>query len=270
MTYLLFTDETNNQAAKRAKFFIYGGIFFPVEHLTDIHTLVEDIREEYGFQPGDDLKFDTRSRPEYVTSAQHKEAKREVLVGCAEIGVRFIAYMVLHELARGRNIEELITWGGNTVIGTFSRFLGQEDDNGIVVVDRLPIPSNFNYLKEKFQIGLKMPGYGVRRLDDRIHLFTTTCHGTSHATSAIDIILGAFRYCVNERERDIAPRNIFPLVAKMMWHRRIGHTVYIEDYGLQLRPQRIKTPEYRREYAELTRHLRDLLNPVPDEEATAS
>jgi hypothetical protein len=231
--------------------------------------LVEDIREEHGFLPGDDLKFDTRSRPKYVTATQHKEAKRDVLSGCAELGVRFVACMVLHEIASGRNMAELVGWGANTVIGTFSRFLGHEDDNGIVVVDRLPFPGDFKYLKEKFQVGLKLPGYGARRLDTRIHLFTTTSHGTSHATSAIDIVLGAFRYCVNERERDIAPRSIFPLVANMMWHRRVGGTTYVRDYGLLLRPRHVVVPHYQREYDELTEHLETLLSPVSGEEAAS-
>lgn len=270
MTYILFTDETNNQPAKNAKFFIYGGVFFPVERLADLHDRIEGIREEYGYERGDNLKFDTRSRPKYVTANQHTEAKREVLEVCAELEVRFVAYVILHEITGERSVAERVSWGANTVLGAFSRFLGQEDDNGIVVADRLPFPGDFKYLKEKFQVGLEMPGYGVRRLDTRIHLFTTTCHGTSHATSAIDIVLGAFRYCVNERDRDIAPRKIFPLVASMMWHRRVGDEVYVRDYGLLLRPRKVEAPDYMFEYDQLTTHLESLLTERPDETSAAS
>jgi hypothetical protein len=31
MEYLLFTDETNQRPAADAKFFIYGGVFFPTD-----------------------------------------------------------------------------------------------------------------------------------------------------------------------------------------------------------------------------------------------
>ncbi len=115
-----------------------------------------------------------------------------------------------------------------------------------------------------------MVGLSVRQLVGSCPAGCRALHGTSHATSAIDIVLGAFRYCVNERERDIAPRRIFPLVADMMWHRRVGNRVDIHEYGLLLRPKNIESLEYLLEYDQLTQHLSDLLVRGQDEASAAS
>ena len=110
MLYLLFTDETNLRPSTVSKFFIYGGVFFPADRLSEIHTLVENVRREYGFRPGDEFKFNTRSRPDHITLEQHRDAKRAVLNACAQLDVRFVACLVLHDIAISREGEELVGW----------------------------------------------------------------------------------------------------------------------------------------------------------------
>jgi hypothetical protein len=263
MVYLLFTDETNQQAAHKAKFFIYGGVLFPVERLTEVHNLVEQARRKNGFRQDDEFKFETHSRPDHVTKEQHRAAKRAVLEGCSELGVRFVACLVLHDIARTRLLQELVSWGANSVICAFHRFLEQENGTGICTVDRLPFDQNYQYLKEKFQVGLTFPNGHSRPLD-RIQLFASTSQGASHASSAIDIVLGAFRYCVNERDRNIAPRDMFPKIVRMMWHRRERNRIYLREYGLLFRPRRVRVEAHQREYGELTEHLARLLKEVPE------
>ena len=82
--------------------------------------------------------------------------------------------------------------------------------------------------------------------------------------SAIDIVLGSFRYCVNERLRSTAPREMLPVVVSMMWHRRAGDTLYLRDRGLIFRPKMVQVPEYQRAYEELVQHLHGLLAQAPD------
>lgn len=255
---MLFTDETNKEHAPNAKFFIYGGVFFPAEKLAELHALVEKTRFNNSFQDGDSFKFDTRSRPNHVTREKYTAAKRDILNGCHQLGVRFIACLVLHEIAPNRSVQELVSWGANGVIAAFDHFLEEEGATGICTVDRLPFKQGYQYLEDKFQHGLTFPGGRSRRLE-RIHLFASTCQGASHANSAIDIILGAFRYCVNERSRTPATYAMFPVVASMMWHKRVGDTIYIRDYGLLLRPKQVKVPVYQQQYDELTSHLTELL-----------
>lgn len=58
------------------------------------------------------------------------------------------------------------------------------------------------------------------RLDDRIRLFGMTNDNASSLSSASDIALGAFRYCLNtaagEGREDVA-RQMFPDLATIMW-----------------------------------------------------
>lgn len=260
MPYLLFTDETNQRPGQRARFFIYGGVFFPVDQLATLHKLVEEARRRHGFRSGDDLKFDTHSRPPHVSPDEHTAVKREVLTGCRDLGARFVAYLVLHEIARRRSVEELVSWGANTVLATFNRFLQEENDTGICILDRLPFDKGFQYLKEKFEVGVTFQRGRARRLD-RIQMFAASCSGATHAISAIDIVLGAFRYCVNERERQEVPRAMLPVVVSMMWHRQIGETNYFRERGLLLRPKDVVVREHQQEYQSLVDHLRRLLGP---------
>jgi hypothetical protein len=264
MVYLLFTDETNQQAGHTAKFFIYGGVFFPVERLTEVHDLVNQARLKNGFREDDEFKFETHSRPQHVAKEQHRAAKRDVLDGCSQLGVRFVACLVLHEIARSRSPQELVSWGANSVLCAFHRFLEQENTTGICAVDRPPFAQGYQYLKKKFQVGLTFPNGNTRRLD-RIQLFTSTCQGASHASSAIDIVLGAFRYCVNNRDRYDVSRAMLPRIVSMMWHRREGDRIYLREYGLMFRPKEIQVDFHQEEYDQLAEHLAALLKPIPEE-----
>lgn len=254
MEYLLFTDETNLQPAQDSKFFIYGGVFFPTNILGEIHNLVESARIYNNFVPEDEFKFDTRSRPAHVEINQHRAAKNAVLNGCMNLGVKFVACLVLHSIASRHTLETLISWGANSVFCAFDRFLQEENTNGIAIADRLPFRGNFRFLQEKFQMGLTFP-WGTNRRLENIHLYGFSCIGTSHASSAIDIILGAFRYCVNERDRHQKARNMLPNIVRMMWHKRDNSDVQIKDYGLLYRPKKVRVDEYRRQYNELTNHF---------------
>jgi len=96
---------------------------------------------------------------------------------------------------------------------------------------------------------------------DRILLFASTCLGASHANSAMDIVLGAFRYCINNPRNEDAAREMFGAVAPLMWGRRVDGQIAVRGRGLILRPEiaGIRHEPYRREYEQLIEHLRCLL-----------
>lgn len=258
MTYFLFTDETNQQPSATAKFFIYGGVFVPGDHLLELHNLVQGARDQNDYAPTDEFKFSPASKPPQVTAEKFRRAKRTVLHGCGYLGVRFTACLTLHEIAKHRKLEELVSWGANTIIAGFNRFLQEEDTTGVCIVDRLPFDTGYRYLQEKFRIGLSFRNGDVMRLN-RILLFASTCEGASHASSATDIILGSFRYCVDERAKNIAPKEMLPVIANMMWHRQQGDTIYLRERGLMFRPKEVKVPEYQKEYDDLVEHFRRLV-----------
>lgn len=55
--YILLTDETNRCPSEDARFFIYGGLIFPVEHLATLHSKIEYIRLKAGYRAGDSLSL---------------------------------------------------------------------------------------------------------------------------------------------------------------------------------------------------------------------
>ncbi len=256
-TYLLYSDETNKEQSKTSKFFIYGVIFMPLERLFELHTMVNQVRKEYGFKRKDVFKFDTNSKPKYITSEIHRLAKDAVLIGSATLGLKFVANVVLHEIARRKSTDETIRWGANTILRAFQQFLNEKDALGICVVDRLPFKGYYNYLKDKFQDGLSYPTES--RPLGRIIMFASSCQGASHVGSVTDIILGAFRFCVNDITCGTVTQDILPKVIRLMWYKRLGESVQLQNYGLIFRPLKVMETKFQKEYELLAARLIDTL-----------
>jgi len=202
--HLMYGDEADHDRDRGQKFFVYGAVFIDSERALGLHTAIEALRINKRFGLGDSLKFQTNSRPEQVSREDHTDAKRQVLELAAEHGVQFCAYVMLHELARNQEHEELVQWGANTLLGKFNEFCGERPHgHGLVMFDRMPIAHEHRYFREKFSTGLTFPNGRTRRLENVLGL-ASTCDGASHMSSVADIVLGSFRYCVNEPERDIA------------------------------------------------------------------
>jgi hypothetical protein len=255
----MFTDETNKEASGEAKFFIYGGVFVPANKLNDLHVLVDKVRNDNGFKSEDEFKFAPNTRPDHISRDRFTKAKGELLIGCSKLGLKFSACLTLHYIARNKSLEQLVSFGANTIISVFDQFLHEENSHGVCILDRLPFVSGYQYLQEKFRKGLIFPNGNIKKLN-KILMYASSCEGASHALSAIDIILGAFRYCVNKRDKDIAPKKMFPIIASMMWHKKIGDTIYLRERGLLFRPKTIAVPEYEIAYTDLTEHFKKLID----------
>lgn len=256
--YVLFTDETNLQAKDAVRFFSYGGLIVPMENVPQLHEKIAAIRKKYKYNPKDKLKFDTNARPKHVTVEEAANAKREVIQACIECECLFIAYVVLHAIAAKKAPSEIIMWGANTVIGKFNYFLECEDKHGIVAMDRLPDGVEFDYLSEKFTDGLAIGDEGATPLD-RIALFSSTCINASHLSSAMDIVLGAWRYCINSPKNKAAAKEMITDIARLIWCERHGEELDVLELGLIFRPKDIKFEPYRQEYDHLLDQINDLL-----------
>lgn len=260
--HILLTDETNMRPTPEAKFFIYGGLLFPIERLLGLDIGIGRIREEAGYKPEDELKFDTRARPPHVSFDAATTAKKKVVELCLASDCKFIAHIILHEVIRNQDQDEQVKSAANYVIGRYNYYLGQVGDYGICVVDNLPVGSQFRYLSEKFCLGLAVPNNRFVSLD-RIKMFAASCINGSHAMSAVDIVLGSFRYCINNpRKPDIA-REMILKVLQMMWHRYEPETdtYHVAGMGLITRPpvNEIRHEPYRKEYDQLFDHINGLL-----------
>ena len=67
----------------------------------------------------------------------------------------------------------------------------------------------------------------------------STCDGASHLASIADILVGSFRYCVNEPDNDVAGKAMSPTLVKLMWKKYENHVPYVRDLGFILRPQTV-------------------------------
>jgi hypothetical protein len=173
--------------------------------------------------------------------------------------VRFCAQVTLHELARNQEHDDRVLFGANTILGKFNTFLHDEASYGYAVLDRIPVKTPYDYLKEKFQIGMTFPDNAPARLD-RILGFSHSADGTSHLCSVADILLGAFRYCVNEPDNEEAGKAMFPMLMEMMWKRTQRGQTYVNECGLVFRPQEVQVAKYKAEYDGLTTRLQGYLD----------
>jgi len=260
--HLLLTDETNLNATTQARFFVYGGLFIDTESLPALTARINTIRKTAGYKPADEFKFDTRSRPPQVTVQGAKEAKRETISACQETGCQFIASLVLHDIAKKKSQAALIEWGMNTVISQFHQYLAQRDTHGIVTVDRLTNHSEYQLLAKRFTTGLELQKATTLRLE-RVHLFSATCNNASHASSALDIVLGAFRYCINDTRGTAAAKEMMNTVVPLLWHERDGDNILALERGLVFRPKAVRVPAYQKAYDDLLDHINTLLKGTP-------
>jgi len=257
---LLVTDETNRNPSEQAKFFVDGGLIIPIDRLVELDAGIEMIRKAAGYAADDELKFETNSTPKHVSPETAKRAKRDVVDLCLNLDIKFIAHIILHSIIKKQSPELHLKYAANLVIGRFNYYLNQINDYGFCVVDNLPVKAQWSFLAEKFSRGLDLPDGNQVRLD-RIKLFAASCNNASHALSAIDIVLGCFRFCVNTPKNLEVAHEMMVSIVKLMWHD------YVEDSdthhlgkGLIVRPtlDEIVVPAYRAAYAELFANLNRL------------
>lgn len=259
--HIMFTDETNTRPAKDGKFFVYGGLFFPIEKLPKLHFKIEKIRAEVGYKSGDILKFDTRARPEHITIGKATEAKQKIVALCKDMGCKFIAHIILHDIIQNQDPVQQVRWAADYVIGRYHKYLMEVNDDGMVAVDNLPNGTEFKYLTDKFSSGLTLPG-NERVSLERILLYTSTRIGASNVHSAMDIVLGSFRYVINNPANVEAATIMIKQVSDMMWAAEKDGVRYLGDRGLIVRPKLdgIRKEEYHNEYTELIKRLEELTN----------
>jgi hypothetical protein len=258
--YLMFGDEADKEAAKNKKFFVYGGVFVPTNSISPLHAEVERLRVAAGMAATDSLKSGTNTKPATMTAEKHRQIKNDVMKAAREKGnVRFCAQVTLHELARNQEHDDRVQFGANTILGKFNAFLRDQGSYGFAVMDRMPVKTPYEYLKEKFQVGMTFPDRPSVRLD-RILGLLHGADGTSHLCSVCDILLGSFRYCVNEPDNEEAGKAMFPTLMEMMWKVVQDGKPKVREFGLCFRPINVDVPKFKEEYDSLETRLRGYLS----------
>jgi hypothetical protein len=257
--HMFLVDETNRDFVEN-HFFIVGGVIFTPEQASTVTEAVAARREAAGYRPGDSLKFNTTERPDHITPSAHREIKKLVIDDLCSIGVRMIASVVLHDLCQQQTFSQRMNWSLNTVAAAYRRLLIEDRAQGAMLIDR--DNDRFNHLEHLFQHGLQYKNKEVS-LSDRILLLGMTINNGSHLSSAADIALGAFRYCVNTAVgagREPVAKAMFPPLAEMMWSNGApGPGRQIKGFGYHPRPMpfNIEAPVHERRYANLSRALNE-------------
>lgn len=257
--HIFQADETNKNPVA-GQFFIYGGLVATEEQQVLVHNVVAEVRDRHGYLPGDSFKFHTRSRPAQVTVEKAKAAKQELVERLGQIGVRMIVYVILHDIARKKSESEVMNYALNTVAARYHRLLEVDQAHGSMVIDRAD--DQHGHLEKLFQHGIQIDGWSMR-LDDRILSFGMTSDNSTHLSSAVDIALGAFRYCVNTaggQGSEIVAADIFPPLAELVWGVHVNGVRQVGGYGYIARPQDVRVPTYAIKYTELRQALEKFSN----------
>ncbi len=122
----------------------------------------------------------------------------------------------------------------------------------------MPIISEKRYFQEKFCKGLNIKPESKLVNLDRITLYGSTYINASHASSLIDILIGSFRFCVNNPNDNEASKERFPKLRQMTTRVRNAKHLKLEDLGIIVRPKDLLEP-YTSEYKELLNNLKNLL-----------
>jgi len=248
------TDETNKNSVP-GQFFIYGGLVATDEQTLQIDAEVSRIRDKFGYRPGDSFKFQTAARPAHVPIDKAREAKQELIETLVRLGVRMITYVILHDIAASRSEEEVTNFALNTVTQGYHSLLEEEECKGVMLIDRAD--EQHAHLGSLFQKGLSSDKWHGT-VSDRIVLFGMTSDNASHLSSAVDIALGAFRYCVNTAGGaglEVVAEKIFPPLAELIYGRDVSGVKHIGEKGYFARPKDVRKPTYEVRYRELAEAL---------------
>jgi hypothetical protein len=262
MTYLLVIDESN-ASLSQGTFFLMGGLIFDLSEIGKIHHAVGELRTKYGYCPTDVLKFNVNSRPGQVSIEQFRALKDEVLTLLKDSGTKMIVYVVHHGIRRNRSDTENTKWGMQAIVGVFSKeFLARRDSFGLVTVDQTPGGTLLRSLEETFAAGVSSAEWHEQRFSHIVHL-SLTASGASHLNSAVDIALGALRFCINSvpgENSELVAREILPKVVRLMYAENdVRGKPSIANFGYLQYPRNILSDQYRQEYEELLKKLNSYL-----------
>ena len=97
---------------------------------------------------------------------------------------------------------------------------------------------------------------------NRIVMFSATTMNASHASSAMDIVLGSFRYAINDPQNKDAASEVMKNVVRLMWHREHDGEKYLGERGLIFRPKEVRSDGIRAEYDKLKTYIGELIKGV--------
>ncbi|MEP2028143.1 MAG: hypothetical protein ABJI96_05475 [Paracoccaceae bacterium] len=255
----MIADEADQDGAK--EFLVFAGVFFPGEKMLQIHNEVGSLRNKYGFVDSDVLKSATGTRPKKMLPADHAEIKNSILELAAATNCKICCYIIPHAIAKGQNHENRLKFGTNTLLIKFDQFLRESGKlGGIALFDHTTDYNQSHYLREVFEQGLPFPD-GVRKRLENVVKIETTSVGHSHLNSVTDIVVGSFRFVVNEPDKDKVGAVLMKSLAKIMWGKADNAgDFHVRELGLCIRPKNVKLDDYKADITAFVKRIERYAN----------
>jgi hypothetical protein len=76
----------------------------------------------------------------------------------------------------------------------------------------------------------------------------------------MDIVLGSWRYCINNPFNEAAAKSMMADLAKLLWCDTNGEDIYAFEKGLIFRPKDVKKAAYKAKYENLLKHMNTLIS----------
>lgn len=253
----MYADEADQDGKKQ--FLVYAAIFIPSAAALKLHRGVIRIRNDFNFSDEYDLKFSPGRMPPGWTLQKFTEVKSKVIELANECGCKVCCYLVPHDIAKGQAQENRMKFGANTLLSKFDQFL-KENGNvpGIVCFDRSNDFKQFDYYQDVFRNGL---AFGERRTKLKFVIgLNSTCNAASHLSSVTDIVVGSFRFILNEPDKDRVGAALMKLLAPMCWGvKEAGGNINMTERGFCIRPKKLETEKHKAEIGRLIDRLNALI-----------
>lgn len=251
--HIMIADEADQDGEK--DFLVFSAVFFPSDSLIKLHTGVAALRNQYNYHADDLLKSSTGSKPNQVSREQHAEIKNKVLELASKNCCKVCCYVIPNDIAAGQDLSNRMKFGTNTLLAKFDQFLVEaKSAAGIAYFDRSTDYKQDNYFKGVFRNGIPQ-GDGSDKPLRRIVAIDSTGIGHSHLISITDIVVGAFRFVVNEPDKDQVGAVLMRQIAKLMWGKSVEGILHPRERGLCIRPRNIKAVKYQADVDALIRRI---------------
>lgn len=251
---ILVADETNNEPSDNVKFFLYGGVIFDSESVKKVGDSIRSLRNEFDMGETEKLKFNLRSCPKALTKEQHTEMKNRIIDIATKYKVSVIINCVLHDIAKNKSKNKLVEMTSATVFRRFNQYCKENDAPGLVLADQWPCDNGFGFLESCQQEGIQYK-LGEKVSLPMIYGYAQISDNSTTLMSVADIILGAFRYCINERNKTIVNTTLMPKIARLMWYTNENGNRKLRNRGLNISPREIQVQKYKKEYDALIDHI---------------
>lgn len=222
------------------------------------------IRDEFGFNNTDPLKFALSDKPDHVSKENHTKAKEALLRLAKEQEVKTILYCASHKIIDSQGQENYLDMGITSVLTKLQQFCDETDEDVpfYCLVDRHSRKTFGPHLRKCFTDRNNQPKDGFNT--PNLVGIGSTWDGTSHLSSLCDVVVGSYNYIVNNPHRDIAGKKLIRELRPLIWGKRnkVQKKFVATGRGLLFRPEvsTILHPPYKSAYIETHKRIIEWAN----------